>query len=341
MLYKITVSSDSFDGLEPAAFVDFSGMELLEKHLENLIAGNILGVLFEDAPLMPVFQERAGQPEADIYALNERGDLVIFELKRGAAGGDAVIQALGYAQDAGQWSYAQLQERYRQYVGDDRVELIHAHEEAFSLDVPLDARAFNNRQRLIVIGSAADESLMTAVDYWRQQGLSVEFLPYRVYELAEQYYFEFFALPYDKHRNPAEVKGVLFDTNRTYDENSLWYMMDNHCVAAFGDAKRCVQYIHPGDIVFFSHGGLGVVAAARVRNRSIRSPDPETRCRDVEFLTPIPEQGGSYRAMPFRTVSEVTGKSFYWARTIKNPYLSAEEAKRLVDQLGQYLEVSS
>ena len=322
MLYKLTESSGAFDGLEPIAFLDFSRIERLEKDLENLIARNILGVLFEDARLMPVFQERAAQPEADIYALNERGDLVIFELKRGMAGGDAVIQALGYAQDAGQWSFAQLQDRYRQYVKDDEADLADAHREAFSLENPLDAREINNRQHLIVIGSAADESLMTAVDYWRRQGLSVEFLPYRVYKLAEERYFEFFALPYDKHRNPAEVKGVLFDTNRTYDENSLWYMMENRRVAAFGDAKRFVEYIHPGDTVFFSHVGEGIVAAARVRSGRVQSPDPETSYRNVEFLTPIPARGAGIRAMPFSTVSEVTGKSFFWARTIKVPYLS-------------------
>ncbi|WP_227992673.1 hypothetical protein [Shewanella sp. YLB-07] len=54
---------------------------------------------------MPVFQERQWQAEADIYALNESGELVIFELKRASAGKDAVHQALRYAQDAGQWSY--------------------------------------------------------------------------------------------------------------------------------------------------------------------------------------------------------------------------------------------
>lgn len=56
MLYKLKTSSGSFDGLEPAAFVDFSGMALLEKQLENLIADNILGVLYEDARLVPVFR---------------------------------------------------------------------------------------------------------------------------------------------------------------------------------------------------------------------------------------------------------------------------------------------
>ncbi|MEP1385255.1 MAG: hypothetical protein ABJK64_15845 [Paraglaciecola sp.] len=104
MLYKIEEQAEVFEKLEPVEFKDFSSFGKLEKDLENLIANSILDVLFEDARLMPVFQERQWQAEADIYALNENGELVIFELKRASAGKDAVHQALRYAQDAGQWS---------------------------------------------------------------------------------------------------------------------------------------------------------------------------------------------------------------------------------------------
>jgi RecB family endonuclease NucS len=98
MLYKIERSGDVFEKIEPVEFKDFSSFGKLEKDLENLIAKNILDILFEEAKLMPIFQERQWQSEADIYALNEKGDLVIFELKRATAGHDAVQQALRYAQ---------------------------------------------------------------------------------------------------------------------------------------------------------------------------------------------------------------------------------------------------
>ena len=55
-------------------------------------------------------------------------------------------------------------------------------------------------------------------------------------------------------------------------------------------------------------------------------------------MTPTPARGDHYRAMPFNMVSEITGKSFFWARTIKVPYLTADEASRLVQELKRYLE---
>jgi hypothetical protein len=115
-------------------------------------------------------------------------------------------------------------------------------------------------------------------------------------------------------------------------------MMENSRVAAFGDAKRFVEYVYPGDIIFFSHKWTGLVAAARVKNGKIKAPDEETLYRDVEFLTPIPKKGEAIKTMPFGKVSEITGKSFFWARTIKVPYLSIDEAENLVKELKVYLE---
>ena len=39
-----------------------------------------------------------------------------------------------------------------------------------------------------------------------------------------------------------------------------------------------------------------------------------------------------------RRVSEITGRRFYWARTVKSPPLSGEEAGCLADELLRYLE---
>ena len=341
MLYKLNMTDEQFDGIEPIAYKDFASFGRLEKDLEHLIAQNILGVLFEDVGLMPIHQERQGQSMADIYALNEAGDLTIFELKRSTAGEGAVHQALLYAQNAGQWSHAELQKMYQNYWKDS-VKLGEAHKEVFDLDQPLGVEDFNRRQHIVVIGSAAEDSLISAVNYWKSQGISIDFLPYRIYELANEKYFEFFALPYDKHRNPADKKGVLFDTNRTYIEDSIWYMMERNRVAAFGDAKRWVEHINVGDIVFFSHRWSGIVAAAKVRPGQVRADDEEDALyRDVEFITPFPHRETDLKAMPFKRIREITGKSFYWARTIKVPYLSISESNVLVDELRMFLQGDS
>jgi len=114
-------------------FLDFSELGKLEKDLEGILADHLLDVLFEDSALMPIFRERPMQAEADIYALNRDGDLIIFELKRGFAGADAMLQVLRYAQVAGQWTFNKLEEQYKKYETRNTASLAEAHMEAFNL----------------------------------------------------------------------------------------------------------------------------------------------------------------------------------------------------------------
>ena len=80
MLFRLIPADESTGRIEPVPFQSFAQFGL-EKDLENLIAQNLFGVLFEHSPLMPIFQEQPLQAETDIYALNDEGELYIFELK--------------------------------------------------------------------------------------------------------------------------------------------------------------------------------------------------------------------------------------------------------------------
>ena len=155
MLYKLSDTSHGLGTLEPLSFLEAADLQRTEKDLENLLADHLLDVLFEDVALMPIFQERSLQAEADIYALNKVGDLVIFELKRGLAYEDAVLQAIRYAQDAGQWLYSKLQCRYDVYLQRKAMpttDLREAHKEAFQLESALPVAKFNCRQHLYIVG---------------------------------------------------------------------------------------------------------------------------------------------------------------------------------------------
>ena len=341
MLYKLSDAGQGLGTPKPLTFLEVADLQRKEKDLENLLADHFLGVLFEDAALMTIFQERPRQPEADIYALNKEGDLVIFELKRGLAHEDAVLQAMRYAQDAGQWPYSKLKDYYKKYVhgkGLSNTELREAHRKAFQLESALPEYSFNRRMHLYVIGSAANEGLIGAIDFWKRQGLSVEFLPYRIYKIRDQLYFEFFSYPYDRHHNPATIRGVLFDTNRTWNEDAIWEMMEKSRVAAYGDNKHEVEYLNRGDIVFYYHSGVGVVAAAKVTGPPKCDDDNDERYRDVEFQTPFPSRGeGIRRKMTRNEVSQATGRNFFWARMMKRPYLNRIEAHKLLDELNNIL----
>jgi hypothetical protein len=336
MLYKLSKTGVAFDSIEPLPFKTFADCGQTEKDLENLLSENLLDGLFEGNELMPIFQERARQEEADIYALNRRGDLVIFELKRATAGGDAVHQVLRYCETAAHWNYDKLQRLYSVHRGGEDVDLQAEHQANFELEVPLPHDRFNQEQRLMVIGAAGNEGLVKNIDYWRSKGISIEFVSYRIYEIGGEHYFEFFSPPYDSHSNPAHRKGVIFDTCRTYYPESIWYMCEKSRVAAFGDQMHVVNYLGMGDVVFLYHKWEGIIAAGRVKS-AVKSEssdiNDETLYRDLEWLIPPPDRNSSHSALSAAEIKKVLGRNFFWARTIKTPYLSVDESDKLLEAL--------
>ena len=337
MLYKLGKSHDKFDSIEPVAF---SGLPK-EKELEDLLAANLLDVLFECNELMPIIQERARQAEADIYALNKQGDLVIFELKREQVDHGAVHQILRYCEKASRFGYEELQRKLRQYKKNPELNLQNEHRDNFNLEHPLDQAAFNKRQHLWVIGSAGDEQLIQNVSYWKSQGLSLDFIPYRVYKIGNDHYFEFFSLPYDQHSNPSEIKGVIFDTNRSWNEEAIWYMCENDRVAAFGEIKGVVYSFRKGDYVFLYHKGKGIVAVGKVESEVKEDKEDKqknTLYRDLRWLTPKPTKEKPFKAMSASKIKEVMGYNFFWAKTMKPPFLNKEESEKLLAALKETLK---
>jgi hypothetical protein len=333
MLYKLGQTNGVPDSLTPLPF----GNLHLEKHLEKLMADKLAGVLFEDNEMMPIFQERSRQPEADIYALNEKGDLIIFELKRKAAEKDAVYQALRYCETAAHWDFNTLQAKLATYRDDPRIKLQEAHKVHFGLEHALDESDFNKSQHLLIVGTAGSDDLIRNVNYWKSKGLSVNFIPYRVFRIGDEDYFEFFSHPYDRHANPAHAKGVIFDTNLSYNPESIWYMCEKDRVAAFGDIKGTMHSLGKGDIVFLYHKGAGIIAAGEVSSDVKEDIDKDALYCDLRWLTSKPTKGTPYKFMPAWQIKQVMDRNFWWAKAMKAPFLSKEEAGKLLEALGTTL----
>ncbi len=335
MLYKLSKVAQRFDSIEP---LPFSGMAL-EKDLEDLLAKHLWDVLFAASPLMPIDQERPWQPDADIYALNEKGDVVVFELKRATADAGAVHQSLRYCEKASRFTYEELERKVRNYEVKQSLSLQTEHQNFFQLERPLDQSAFNRNQHLVIVGSAGDSELIRNVDYWHAKGLSINFIPYRVYHIAGEHYFEFFSLPYDEHVNPGESKGIMVDTNATWDENGIWYMCEGDRVAVFGDIKDAVRTFKKDDIAFIYHKGWGIVAAGRVTGKAIDDPTHPNGAvyYKLRWLTPVPKRNVQLKSMPAWQIKQVLGRDFWWAKTLKTPYLDREQSQKLLEGLKQAL----
>ena len=59
--------------------------------------------------------------------------------------------------------------------------------------------------------------------------------------------------------------------------------------------------------------------------------------RDLKWLTATPKKGEALKFMPVWQIKQVTGCNFYWAKTMKPPFLNKEEAAILLGELKKVL----
>lgn len=152
MLYKLKENK-----LESIAFEDFGSIGRKEKELESIFAQNLEMIYGEYGILFPISQERQGQGQPDLCALDKEGNLIIFEFKRSDVPEGTTNQIMRYTEIYGQKSYDDLNFIYKNYIskkdGQVNMELVDAHREAFALEEPLKLEYFNHKQKMIIIGS--------------------------------------------------------------------------------------------------------------------------------------------------------------------------------------------
>ena len=81
-----------------------------EENLEYYVTHHMQELISED--LMPIFNERKFKEEPDILAVDKKGDLYIFELKRWGSNEENLLQVFRYGQNKnfGKASYEKLDE---------------------------------------------------------------------------------------------------------------------------------------------------------------------------------------------------------------------------------------
>ena len=328
--------------IKPVKYCDYSELGGKEKDLENLLASNLQDLYSEgEVSLMTIFQERSLQEEADIFALDVHGNLVIFELKCGNAGRGAVEQTMRYAERFGKKDYAQLNNMYRKYTNNNAIQLRDEHASAFELSAPLSDEAFNRQQKLVIVGNSADSELINAVDYWKNQGINIDFMPYRFYKIDGKIYFEFFAKPYDYHLNPRDKKGIMFDTNLSYSSDNEKCMLARKHIEAYGDAKWAVDSFSKGDYALFYSKGRGIIAIGEITSHKAKeldgAADAQYGCRYHEVRMIVPQNVSdpndyNKSIYPFE-IKDLLNRGFYFAKVDKRPYLSEEQVKILIEAL--------
>ena len=142
MLYKLNVAEiESSERMKVKTPKDCC---LKEKDIENFLKSRLGEVVSEDQ-LMLIGQERRGQEEADLLALDKDGILYIFELKRWESNQENILQVMRYGQIFGRYTYEELEDLAKRQQKLDGI-LKEKHKEYFDLDKELSDSDFNKDQ---------------------------------------------------------------------------------------------------------------------------------------------------------------------------------------------------
>lgn len=127
------------------------------------------------------------------------------------------------------------------------------------------------------------------------------------------------------------TKGVILDTNAAVAD-ATEYMVQNSRIAAFGGVKHSIKPIAIGDYVFLFAKGQGVIAAAQVTG-DLADDGPDTCYMPVDFIIKPRIIAGKLVAVPAKQIKQLCGRNFFWAKTVKSPYLTLSESDLLLDTL--------
>lgn len=327
MLFQLPSPKDKTT-LEAIKISSLADAGWTEKDLENLLAENLTSLIREEY-LMVISQERPMQEEPDILALDKDGVLFIFELKRTKSEPEHLLQVMRYGQRFGVFGYDRLDDKYRKFEKTSKKDLQHSHKEYFNLKEKISKMDFNKKQKFIVVTNGIDVGTLRSIKYWRDKGLPIEPLIYKLYRVESKFLLDF--NPYSGQKDEyeiAETRNHIVNTNVTHQPKAYSDMLDNNKASAYGSRKHAIDSVQKNDRVFLYHTRVGICAVGRVISEEVKETreghERYVECVFKKKINPVREPK---KALSAREINDELGTNWFFRQTRFS--ISDEEAKEI------------
>lgn len=285
-----------------------------ERKFQNLLFENLDRAIQEEELLL-IMQSRQWQEEPDLMAVDENGDLWIFELKAWESHQSNILQALRYGQKYGQHNHDDLNELYSKFA---KRKLIEAHKKRFP-DKNISPEQINRNQHFVIMTNGLDIQTREAIIFWRERGLDVRPWIYRIYETkTKRLYLELntFRMKDDPFEDIEEGYFIV-NTNIRHSKKDDRDMIKRRKAAAFYDPwKKSMKRIQLGDRVFLYRSGTGIVARGIAKSRYKKKAyhdDPEET--DEEYYIELKKFLVCRSPLTPSDIKGITGIDYRFMRT--------------------------
>jgi len=324
MLFEYNQGKKTFEPLSGMPISDSLGGS--EKDLEDYLKSVIGDLIF---PEYLVFgNERSFQGEADLFAVNGRGDLVVFELKvHGHYDRGKIYQAMSYAQIFSIWRYESMNSHFKKCFPSASESLLDEFEDHFGYRI--DPADFNCHQRVIIISHSSSPDTMAVSSYWKSKGIDIQEFFYRFYDSNGKTLFE---LSNELFFN-QDSGHCWINTCSKYIPDAVFDMVSNRKAATYEDRKGVVGgWMNRGNI-FLYQNGYGIVASgtgtATIKDEYNQLLVVNERfIRLSGFISGVdPETKQIQRSIPPWRIKELLERDFFFPNSLVT--LGKEESEKL------------
>ncbi len=323
MLFEMDEEIKGFKPVLAMNIVDSLGES--EKDLENYLKEIIGDILF---PQYMIFgNERSLQKEADLFAVDNSGDLVVFELKvDGSYDRGKVYQALSYAQLFSFWRYNDMNDHFKKCLPKEGKELDKAFEEHYGYRI--DASEFNKKQKIIIISHSSSKDTATITNYWKNSGVNIEEYFYRFYEVAGKKYFELSNELFFQQNS----YNCWINTCRTHYPEAYLDMLKHKKAATYGDRRGIIGEWMNKSYVFLYHNGYGIIGAGKGTATIMNLENEDERAIKLShFISGVDlDTEEILHSLKVSDIKELLQRNFYFPNSIVT--LSEDEAKILYEE---------
>lgn len=316
---------------------------LHEKHIEDFVSSRLSEIVSEEH-LMLIGQERKGQEEADLLALDKAGILYIFELKRWESNTENILQVMRYGQVFGRYTYAKLQDlarRQQKLEGSLRKK----HQAYFDLERSIKKSRFNLEQHFVLVTNGVDADTISAVEYWSRMGVNIACSPYRLYDIDGKPHIQFDTF------NPAgdlvletNTQHFIVNTNRTWMDSAWKDMLGDGKsgkASAYYDRKWAICNISANSVVYLYHTGVGVIAKGKATD-SYQTTDYEDDIDEehyipLDFEWAVARGDWDEKAVPASAINSRLNAGHRFRQTV---FTVSEEVAQAIDAIAQEREAA-
>lgn len=154
-----------------------------EAQLEALLENNP-EYFFEESKVLVIGRQVTTNLNTfiDLVGIDKSGNAVVIELKRGKTPRETVAQLLEYASFVENLDYAQLDEIYQDYSGED-ISLAEYHRQYFENGED-DQVSFNKSTKLVIVAQEVSREIRQTALFLRRKGIDIYCMEFKYFETA-------------------------------------------------------------------------------------------------------------------------------------------------------------